>query len=938
MRFQLLGPVEVRDDDGVPVALPGGRARAILAMLLLARPGVVSPQRLFETGQSAKDPANALHVQIAKLRAALPQQRLVSQHGGYRLVAEPGEVDADVFVEECERGQRLAAGKQYEEAARVIRAALALWQEPVRYDFAESWLARLDEVRLTALETLVDAELALGHDQALVPELTGLVAAHPLRERFSGQLMTALLRSGRRSEALAVSAELRERLADELGADPAPDIAALHLELLRDDPGRPTGNLPHPIGTLIGRDADLAGVRGLLAEHRLVTLTGPGGVGKTRTASELGHQLRDHYRDGAWLVELAPLARDASVLDAIATTLGFEEGDRLLSYLRDREVLLVLDNCEHVIDDAAAGIRLLLGRCERLTVLATSREPLNVEGERVASLQPLALEEAVRLFRDRAPSVPDDEVLAQLCDRLDRLPLALELAAAGTRLFSLRQIESKLDDLANVSRHAPARHHSLRTVLAWSHDLLTPEEKAVFAGLSVFRDGCTFADAERVCGATVGLLAQLVDKSLVVPGPDDRFRLLDTVRGYAESTTDTSVFRARHAEAMLALAHEVDVGLTGPRQHELMVRMLPELPNLRAVTAWLLDRGEGAKAIILHSRLGYFWHISGREAEGTHWLGRAVECFDAAPVPGFDQPLAIVLGWHGYLGLMSGAHPDPWRSVQRVRDLYRENPAAVRIALPSVAAVAVYERPGAEAQEVLEEAEAAIAGLDDEPWVRGVLDALWSEQHRRNGDLAAAVEAATSNLRFFEALGDPFGIVYSHLRLGDAEELSGHREQARARWTRARDVARASFAPVKCGYAELRLAYLDLADDPVAAATRLDRVRAQARELAADDLGAAAANLLGLLLLRQGRAEAAVLCFREVAGRAGPVRTAVAAAHLVALDGLLWLDEAVQAAKQIADPVHLAALHALLRGSEGLGDLLGLLPERPDATPLAALI
>ncbi|MFI9389065.1 BTAD domain-containing putative transcriptional regulator [Kutzneria sp. NPDC052558] len=938
MRFQLLGPVEVRDDAGTPVALPGARARAILAMLVLAGPEAVSPGRLFETGRNAKDPVNALHVQIAKLRAALPEPRLVSEPAGYRLVTKPGEVDATVFTEACERGRQLAAADQHESAAKVLREALAGWREPEPYDFAEAWLARLAEVRLTALETVIDAELALGRAEDLVAELTGLTAAHPLRERFAGQLMTALHRAGRRSEALTVFAELRERLADELGTDPSPEIMALHLELLRDEPVRPAGNLPHPVGTLIGRDADLADVRRLLAEHRLVTVIGPGGVGKTRAARELGHLLRDRYRDGVWLVELAPIARDASALDAVASALGFEEDDRLLAYLRGREVLLVLDNCEHVIEDAAAQVRFLLGACPGVSVLATSREPLNVEGERLVPLPPLAIEAAMRLFRDRAPSARDDDAaVAQLCARLDRLPLALELAAAGARLFSLDQIESRLDGLANVSRHAPARHHSLRAVLDWSHELLSPQEKRVFAALSVFRDGCTFADAERVCGTTVGVLAQLVDKSLVVRGPDDRFRLLETVRVYAEATADVSEFRDRQAAAMLAFAQEMFTGLTGPRQHELMRRMTPELPNLRAVTTWLLERGDGAGAITLHGLLGYFWYISGREAEGTRWLGRAVECFDAKPTPGVETMLATALGWHSYLGRMSGRRPDTWRSAQRVRDLYRSNPDGFRIGMPAVAAVAVYERPGAEARQCLDDAEEAIVGLD-EPWLRGVLDAVWSEQHRRDGDLDAAVEAARSNLRYFEELGDPFGILYSQLRLGDAEEHAGHRDRARARWERARDGARAAYAPVKCGYAELRLAYLDLTDDPAAAGACLERVRAQARDLAAEDLGAAAGNLLGLHLLRQGDPEAAAACFRDVAGYARPVRTAVAAAHLATLDGPLWIDDAVRAVEWIVDPLHLAALHALLTEMKGIDEVLALLPAQAGATPLAALI
>ncbi|QKV80248.1 AfsR/SARP family transcriptional regulator [Amycolatopsis sp. Hca4] len=947
MQFRLLGSVEVLGDDGTPVALPGARARAILAMLLVSRPDVVSSGRLFATGQSAKDPVNALHVQIAKLRAALPEPRLVSERGGYRLLTRDGEVDADVFAEACATGHELARQGDPAGAVTVLREALARWRQPVGYDFADVWRARLQELRLAALDTVLDAELTLGRHRELVPELAGLVAAHPLRERFAELLMRALHRGGRRPEALAVFDDLRRRLADELGTDPGPGTAALHLAILRDEAGAPGGNLPHPVGILFGRDADLGGAERLLAERRLVTLTGPGGVGKTRAARELGHRLRGRFPDGVWLAELASVARDGSVLDALAATLLDGEPaaparDRLLAHLRDREVLLVLDNCEHVVEDAAAAAELLLGQCPRLTVLATSREPLNIEGERPVPLAPLALPDAIRLFRDRAPGVRDgDAAVGRLCARLDALPLVLELAAAGTRLFSLGEIEARLDDLANASRRAPARHHSVRALLDWSHALLSEAERRVFAGLSVFRDGCTFADAERVCGATAGVLAALVDKSLVVAGHDGRFRLLETVRGYAASTTDTTVFHDRHAEVRIAFGREVYAGLSSPRQQELPARFLAELPNVRAVTTWLLRRGDGPRALVLQGLLGYLWYVCGREAEGARWLGRAIGCFDAGPRSGCDGPLAVALAWHSYLGWASGVLPDPWAPAERVRALYRTTTDrdGVRIALPAVAAVAVQLRPGAEARACLDEAEEVMAEFDH-PWLRAILDAVWSEQHRREGDLAAAVAAAEANLRYFEGIDDRFGVVFSHLRLGDAEEQAGHRARARARWARAREVARAGQAPVKRGYAELRLAYLDLDDDLPAAVAALDRIRAEAAALAAADLGAAAANLLGLAHVRRRDETGAVTCFLEAvaAERALPIRTAVAAAHLTALAGPRWKPQAEEAVGRIPDPLHRAALGVLLGQLTGVDDLGRPLPGGPVCTPLAALV
>ncbi|MGI5506767.1 AfsR/SARP family transcriptional regulator [Lentzea sp. CA-135723] len=968
MRFHLLGPVAVHAGDGTPVALPGARARAILAMLLISRPDAVSATRLFETGHTAKDPVNALHVQIAKLRAALPEPRLLSEPGGYRIVTHPGEVDADAFAEACARGRTLARTGEPEAAVPVLRQALDRWRAPVEFDFADAWRAEMEELRLTAIETAADAEIALGRSADVLAELTGLVARHPLRERPAALLMRALAAQGRRPEALVVFGGLRERLADELGADPSPEIAALHLDLLRTDDrlhaqprsaqpqaltrnpashpiqppapaANPTpGNVPHPIGHLSGRDTALADLHDLLHSHRLVSITGPGGAGKTRAARELGHRLRDTYRDGAWMVELASVARDGAVLDAVSATVLPGEGvgrDRLLSWLRDREVLLVLDNCEHLVDDAAAAVSTLLGLCPRLTVLTTSREPLNVEGERPYPLAPLELADAMRLFRDRAPAARgDDAELARLCGRLDGLPLAIEIAAAGTRLFSLGEIGSRLDELANAARHAPARHHSLRSVLDWSHDLLTPAERRVFAGLSVFQDGCVFADAERVCGADAVVLARLVDKSLVVTGRDGRFRLLETVRVYAAATTDTQEFRDRHADVLLAFAREVYDGLSAPGQDALLTRFLAELPNLRAVTTWLLDTGDGPRAIALQGLLGYFWYVSGREAEGAAWLGRAIDCFDADPRPGCDGALAVALAWHSYLAWMSGALPDPWLPAERVLGLFETTEAKddVRIALVAITVVAVHLRPEL-AQQCLDDTEKALAGLHH-PWIEAILDAARSDLHRRAGDLEEAVAAATANLRYFESIEDRFGVLYSQLRLGDAEEHAGREDLARTRWAHARDAALDCRSPVKRGYAELRLAYLDL--DPAA----IEAVRHDAVKLAAHDLAAAATALLGVAHAANGDVDTAVDLFRQTVSttRALPIRTAVAAAHLVALDGPQWADELARAVERITDPLHLAALRALLAELPGLDGLRPALPAQPVCTPLAALV
>ncbi|MBB4679675.1 AfsR/SARP family transcriptional regulator [Crossiella cryophila] len=999
MRFRLLGPVSVLGPTGAALALPGKRTRALLALLLLDRPGAVSQRRLLDTvwaGQNPKDPVNALHLQIAKLRTAFaaadPEPRLHSEHGGYRLVVRPGELDVEEFGTALARGRgQLAAGRQAE-AAATLRAALACWHGPALADladlaFTEPERARLTELRLTAVEAVATAELGLGRHAALIPELTALTTEYPLRESLAGQLMLALHQSGRQPEALAVYSGLRAHLAEELGVDPSPELQERHLAVLRaplptgrSAPGPANGNLRHPFSAFIGRTAELTRIAALVDRHRLITLTGPGGVGKTRTALEAGRQRLGGPADGVWLVELAPLPAGGEVLEAVSSVLLPDEGtgshaspaglERLIGYLRGRDLLLVLDNCEHVVDSAATVVRTLLERCPGLRVLATSREALALDGEHLVPLAPLELAEAVTLFRDRAgllaADLPADAdttaAVHRVCHRLDGLPLAVELAAARTRLFSVAEIESGLDERLrswdNTSRGAPARHHTLRTVLDWSYELLPERERRVFTALSVFPGGCDQDAAERVCaderpaaGQVMAVLARLVDKSLLVPvrdGAGTRFRMLETVREFAWSAIDCprrlAELRRRHAEAMYALAEQAYIGLQSPRQRQFMTRLLAELPNIRAAAAWLLEQRAANRAMMLLGMLGYFFYISGREVEGSALLARAVAAHDERPEPDSDRPFTLALGWRCFLGVSSGTLADPWPEVQRLRAVYESsaNPEVITDTPITVAWIAVRLRDPEEADACLRTAEAGVSASGN-PWLRSALDGVWSDKHRQDGDVAAAIASSLAALGFSESIGDDFGIVYSQLRLGDAEEHAGHLDQARKRWTQARDAALASSSPVKHSYAELRLAYLDLTEDPGTAAATLVRVRRVAEDLAMDDLLAAAANLQGLLHRAAGELAAATEAFQRAweQRRAYPVRSVVAAAQLALLseDHEHWAALAGQTLDTVTDRLALASLRTVL-AAETMPALVALrarLPERPVATALTAL-
>jgi DNA-binding SARP family transcriptional activator len=444
VRIGMLGPLEVRDRDGAAVRVAGARLRTLLIALALAPGKLLTTAQLVDAVWGDKPPAgavNALQALVSRLRRALPEVVVESHPAGYRLVIDPGAVDVTRF-ERLIVDVRAALPDDPARAASTLREALSLWRGPALLDvagvdFFQPALTRLDELRLTATEGRVEADLQLGRGAEQVSELTALAAEHPLRERLVGALMRALSEAGRPAEALTVYERTRQTLADQLGADPSPELSAVHTAVLRgqiDKAPAPTvqaaqrTNLRTPLTSFVGRDADVAAVSELVDDYRLTTLVGPGGFGKTRLAVEVSRALLDRMPDGAWLVELAPVADGAVVPAAVLAAMDLrgpslvgremagDPVDRLIAALRSRSALLVLDNCEHVIDAAATLADRLLAECPRLRVLATSREPLGITGEAVWPVDPLGLPpedldgrdvtgfDAVRLLVDRAPS------------------------------------------------------------------------------------------------------------------------------------------------------------------------------------------------------------------------------------------------------------------------------------------------------------------------------------------------------------------------------------------------------------------------------------------------------------------------------------------------------------------------------------------------------
>ncbi|WP_326568753.1 BTAD domain-containing putative transcriptional regulator [Amycolatopsis rhabdoformis] len=670
MRISLLGPLEVRTDDGAPVEIAGARLRALLSALALEPGREVSAARLVDAvwGEQPPATANALQALVSRLRRA--GVAIESTSLGYRVAAS---VDATRFEELVTTTRH----KTDAETVVLLREALALWRGPLAADsdYFQGPVTRLTELRLKAVEDHAEAALRLGgsgiEGEELTAELTELLVEHPLRERLAGALMRALCAAGRPAEALTVFDRLRKTLVEELGADPSPALSALHTAILRestvDEPADVRTNLRAGLTSFVGRDADVGQVGKLVGEYRLTTLTGPGGAGKTRLATETARTLLDRSPGDVWFVALATVT-DADVAQAVLSALGLREQgqlglvaggtatDRAVSVLRDRETLLVLDNCEHVIDAAAELADRLLGECPRLRILTTSREPLAVTGEALWPVEPLALPPegasvpeamscaAVRLLADRAAAVrPGFEVdettvgaVTRICRALDGMPLAVELAAARLRSLTVAQLAARLDDrfrLLNAgSRTAMPQHRTLRAVVDWSWELLSDAERTLLRRLAGFSGGATAEAAAAVAdtGDAADLLAALVDKSLLVvsPAEEPRYGMLETIKAYAAERLDEAgereAVRRAHAEWFARFAETADPHLRSAEQLEWLARLTADHGNLTAAVRGSIAAGAAAMAVRLVIATAWFWLLAGHKAEGEELITAAL--------------------------------------------------------------------------------------------------------------------------------------------------------------------------------------------------------------------------------------------------------------------------------------------------------------------------
>ncbi|MDA2803631.1 BTAD domain-containing putative transcriptional regulator [Nocardiopsis suaedae] len=831
MRFGILGSTEVRDDDGALLAIGGARRKAVLIVLALEAGRLVTRERLIDDVYGRRPPAgaaNALQSQISRLRGALRgagHDIVEFRSTGYRLAVDPLDVDAHRFERLTRYGRdALGAGRLDEGAAR-LDEALTLWRGPALADVAEADFARpaaqrLAELRLTALEDRLAIGLAQGEGTALVSELYGLISAHPLRERPRGLLMRALHAAGRRAEALAVFADGRSLMAEELGTDPSPELGRIHTAILRGVPledmgdrsaaDRPSTITPESEQSPVPARAASAGVpaqitgfvgsadrprrvSALLERSRLVTLTGPGGVGKTRLAIETARRTKD-----ACFVDLSLTDPGASVAQAVLYTLGMrdpgwmnspthvhgEPVDRIVEALDDRALLLVLDNCEHVLPAAAALAGRLLGGCPRLRILATTQEALGITGEALLPVAPLPLPPSgadpatasdypsVQLLAERATAARPDFVVDEsnaaavtfICRALDGLPLAIELAAARLKALPPEEVADRLDDrfslLSRGSRTAAPKHRTLRAVVAWSWSLLDERQQRLARRFTVF-SGCAGLDAVHdVCGlgeTTPDVIAGLVEKSFIeaVDGAR-RYRMLSTIRVFAAEhlaeAGEQHGTRRSHAAHFLGLARTAEPHLRGAAQREWLDRLLTDHDNLHTALRWAVEHDTGT-ALELVAALSTYWWQRGRHTESAPLAVTLIQRIgDSVPA---DLAEEYVLCLINAVALEPDAVDEA--AWDRAGSLVGALGPRLRWPLLAMLWPTAAGRSGRGDGGIRPFVE-RFGGATD-PWVRAACDVVSGYMRFFRSATGQAEEAFTTGLSAFRALGDRWGAV-----------------------------------------------------------------------------------------------------------------------------------------------------------------------------------
>ncbi len=942
MEFRILGPLEVVGTGGA-VVLRGRMVRRLLAMLLLHPSAVVSTDRLIDALWAGNPPstgASTLHVYVSHLRKALGAGVVQTRLPGYLLAVGVDQIDSRRFERLLIEGQA-RAGTDPALALRMLSEALDLWRGQALADFAfddfaRGEIARLEELRLVAVEERVDVALALGRHHEQIGVLRAIVRDHPLRERLWGQLILALYRAGQQAEALRTFAEVRRLLCEEMGIDPSPALRRLEAAVLAQSPdlnlresspdvsgSRAPTNLPRARSSLIGRDDELGDVAALVSGGEIVTVVGSGGAGKTRLAIKVARRMRRPFPDGVWLVELAPLTNAELVVPAVAAAIGVREEpgepllDTLIASIRDRHLLVILDNCEHVVAAAACLCHSLLTASATVAILATSREALRVEGERVWRIPPLEVPDrddlpveavarlgAVRLFCERARAEGDfvlrpgnAAAVAQLARRLDGIPLALELAAATTAtrepIEILGELSRRFDLLVGGYRSAPARQQTLRATMQWGYDLLGHTEQALFRRLAVFAGSfteeavATVAPDEVGMTAVGGVLGSLVHRSMVEATVHDgrrRYRLLDTLRAFAqdrlEAAGEAATSCGQHFEWVAGLVGHFEAACDGPHEATWVARLAAENDNLRQALAWGLA-AQPDRALQVAARLGNFWARVGELTEGRQWLGAALAAAPDAPV----ADLALALRRAGVLALLQDDQAGAVTLLHQAASAYDRagDTAGMGHVLGFLGVVAFEQGDLAGARHILEEALVVLRGLGDE---RGVArgQARLGTLAAVQGDFERSLPLLEEAVRAHARAGDQGRLAASLLNLGFALLLTGALDEARPRLEQALALRRARGVKPDLAQALLALGELELAEGhpasagerfeealALAAAVGTSHIEAEARlglataALDLDDVASAEGQLTEATRLSKGRGLLRPVLFERMA-------------------------------------------------------------------------
>ncbi len=892
LQISVLGPTEVWR-DGRPVPVPGGKTSELLVRLALDAGAYVSADRLVEelwAQDAVNTRRNTLQSKVARLRRALDDPGvIVNGEGGYSLAVERSAVDAHVVLREAAASAALLGAGDDRPAADLCAVALDRFKGALLQgggDWAAPHRARLEEARMELTETRFAARLRLGAAADLVGELESAVEEHAYREALWELLLTALYRSGRQADALAAYQRVRGLLADELGLAPGPHLQALERQILAHDPAldhHVPGNLPSLAAELVGRDADVEAVIGLLETRRLVTIVGPGGIGKTALALAAGRRLS--APGGVWLARLESATTPDEVLDAVTADLHVTGGEPgLLQRLRTAPAVLILDNCEHVLDAAGDLALRCLGAAPALRILCTGQAALGVDGEALLELAPLAQADAVELFTRLSARAAREEAVRELCRSLDGLPLAIELAAARTRTLSVEEIARRLDDrfavLSDPASRKPERRRALKATIRWSYDLLLPDDQRGLWALAAFPGGACLEAAEFVLAAlgvpadaAMDVVARLANRSLVMVddgAPAARYRLLDSIRAFALNAMSEAgqVERAlaAHARWLAAMAGSSTAGVRSARQAEHLAFARQERANLDAALTWCATH-EPLLGVRIVNGFGWAWIVLG-DSRGAQRIARAL---DAAGdrVPPRDRAVALLLaGWieasagsletarghiaaatrlseeigddelrarsayhHAYVVSHAGDFPGALELTERAAALYGTAGPPWDLAANALFAARAAMSSGdpLRAAAARDDVERALGGVDD-PWIhvrhRAVLGELARIEHRHEDAILHLRRAAdtSGSLGYLQTQAfHLFSLGRAQSEAGDAPAGAGTLELAVERAQATGDVRLAARARVHLGRVLLGLGEVERARAVLEAATTWHR-------------------------------------------------------------------------------------------------------------------